>query len=135
MFKDAKIGDRVFNYLKQQWGTIEKITSFHEYPLQVKFDDDSVKTFTIDGRLSYSIVQTLFWDEVHPIIPPKKPLPDLKVDTKVLVWDEGMNCKEKRYFSNFNKYGLIECFANGKTSWNANKYVNAWNHWELVNDS
>jgi len=135
MFKEAKIGDKVFDYLKQQWGIIEGITPSYKdrYPLKVRFKDNSFKTFTEEGKLSYSIVQTLFWNEVKPITPPKKPLPNLKKDTKVLVWEYG-DVKRKRYFSHFSNTGLIYCFEKGKTSWTTTNTI-AWENWELADDS
>ena len=59
-----------------------------------------------------------------------KPMPQLEVDTKVLVWDEIDQEKYRRYFSHFDAFGRICTFDNGSTSWSADT-VSHWENWEL----
>lgn len=64
----------------------------------------------------------------------QNPLPDLAVDTEVLVW-ENPEQKRKRHFSHFNN-GQMCTFDKGCTSYTASKIKVAvtacWSHWELV---
>jgi len=132
MFEDVIVGDRLYSF-EEGWGIVEDITD-SDYPLIVQFKSKRVG-FTIDGkRWKLSQNPTLFWDKIEFEVP-KRPLPDLKVDTKVIVWaSEEDTRKEKRYFKEFNKDGGIACFTHGATSWNA-KGVVVWEHWELAGDN
>ena len=58
--------------------------------------------------------------------------PDLKVDTKVLVWDMRGDAKKERYFKGFDKNGDIECFKGGATSWSSRGAFSSWENWELA---
>ena len=133
MFKDAQVGDKVYDYYLQEWGTIKEITSSSEYPILVTFDDNTGDNYTYEGKRYSYVASTLFWDKPDPIIPPKKPLPSLEIDTKVLVWDSKGEPKRRRYFSNFNENGKIRCFALGNTSWTTED-VTTWKYWELWNE-
>jgi len=131
MFSNAEIGDNVFDYIKQEWGSILNIKHGNPYPILVEFSKYNTKSYTLGGKQSLSDVgPILFWDEVKPIEPPSKPLPNLKVDTKVLVWDYKTE-KNKKYFSHFDSDGKINCFTLGATSWSATGTV-AWSNWELA---
>ena len=127
MFKNAKIGDKLYS-MEDGWGVLEDITD-SDYPLIVQFKFQRVG-FTIDGkRWKLSKNQTLFWDKIEFEVP-KRPLPDLKVDTKVIVWNSG-EPKKKRHFKKFNKDGDIICFAHGATSWTMSGTF-TWKYWELA---
>ena len=132
MFKDAQVGDRVFNYLIQEWGEIISITNLRPYTVLVKFEYGTMGSYTIQGAKDAEALPVLFWDEVNPIIPPEKPLPKLEIDTPVLVWSSNTNHKYKRYFSHFDSKGNIHCFKNGTTSWSADGRTTEWKHWELA---
>jgi len=74
---------------------------------------------------------------VKQITPPKKPLPNLEVNTRVFVWDHNnketiSSMKFKRYFSHFASEGNIHCFASGATSWSSGGKTTQWEHWELA---
>jgi len=126
MFKNAKVGDKVFNYLYQRWETITDIRNNEPYPIVTFFNE-----YTYSGKeFVEDVVPTLFWGEVKPITPPEKPLPKLKVDTKVLVFYGSE--KVKRYFSHFNDDNKMECFINGTTSWTTNGDTVVWDNWELA---
>ena len=133
MFKNAQIGDRVFDYTLQEWGEIVSITNLRPYTVLVRFEYGTMGSYTIQGiKNSIDKLPTLFWDEVKPIIPPEKPLPDLDVDTPVLVWGSNTDYKYKRYFSHFDLKGSIHCFKSGTTSWSADGRTTEWKHWELA---
>ena len=133
MFKDAKIGDRLYS-VEDGWGIVEAINTSRIYPLTMKFDF-CVKSFTLEGRRYIgSQNPTLFWDKIEFEIP-KRPLPDLKVDTPVFVWNEKGMAREKKYFKEFNEDGKIVCFYGGATSWSYNGLDYEWNFWELAEDN
>ena len=132
MFKDAKIGDRVFDYTLQEWGEIISIGNLSPYTILVSFKNNKVRSYTIQGTRDTNKLPTLFWDEVKQIIPPEKPLPKIEIDTRVLVWDNNEVYKHRRYFSNFDSHGNINCFACGKTSWSSEGKTTPWKHWKLA---
>ena len=130
-FETAKVGDRVWS-LQFGWGKISKINDYScysSYPIDVEFDSGGFIMFTLDGRLYKNhVMQSLFWDEVV-IEVPTKPLPDLPVDAKVVVWDNGGQ-KFKRHFSHFEN-GTLYAFDDGRTSW-AGGATSPWRNWELA---
>jgi hypothetical protein len=72
-FSDAEVGDKVFDYLKQEWGNVVRIFKDDSHQLRVVYRD-SFDYYTIEGKLHmYDEVQVLFWDEVKPVTPPDKP--------------------------------------------------------------
>lgn len=131
MFKNAQIGDRVYDP-RYKDGTITFINPNNIYSIRVEFDFKLIqKYYTFDGRSSLDyITPVLFWNELE--IPPEayiKPLPKLEKDTKVLVWNDSSEIKEKRYFSHFNK-GKIYCYEQGCTSWSGTT-AHDWDNWEF----
>lgn len=82
MFREAKVGDRVWSLLNG-WGVIIDIAPECAYPLRVKFKDDS-QYFNLEGKtwdIHYS--PTLFWDEVKIEAPPR---PKRKVKKVIKGW-------------------------------------------------
>ena len=131
MFKDAKIGDKLYS-VEEGWGIVEAIHASRIYPLTIRFDC-CIRRFTLTGRrYEGSENPALYWDKIEFEIP-KRPLPDLKVDTKVFVWNSNKNRRVKRHFKAFNEDGDIICFAYGATSWTTNGAF-TWEHWELAED-
>ena len=131
MFRDVRKGDRVYS-LEYGWGMVTALDN-SDFPIFVDFKYEE-ETFALDGKVSRaSIHPTLFWDEVKIEIP-KKPLPDLEVDTRVLVWTKKGGKKIKRYFKRFNEDGAIECFMNGATSWTSNGAF-IYECWELAENN
>jgi hypothetical protein len=132
MFEDAKVGDRVWS-MQSGWGEVVENIPLADYGVSVKFDNNAYGSYSVCGRFQKSdLMPTLFWNEVKFEIP-KKPLPDLEVDTKVLVWDRCSDHKYKRYFSHFDKDGTIYCFENGRTSW-TEKDTTFWENWEIAEE-
>lgn len=134
MFKDAKVGDKAWS-IQAGWGTIYHISKERPYPIEFKSDISNKQyCFTYNGMYrEIDTNPTLFWNEFK--IPKEafiKPLPDLKIDTKVIVWNEE-NKKFKRHFSHF-KDGKIYCFNDGTSSWNATDNSGYWRNWEIYNE-
>ena len=91
MFSNAKIGDKVWNFA-YGWGTIADIQHGSTHPIVVRFLK-TAGTFTLGGKEAVSDLHpTLLWDEVKYEVP-KKPTPNLQVDTKVLVWNQDNSMK------------------------------------------
>lgn len=127
-FDNARIGDRVW-CIRSGWGEVKEICN-DDYPLIVMLENGRIETYTTGGLYHMEDVhQSLFWDEVK-FEAPKKPLPSLEVDAKVLVWN-GITPKTRRYFSHFSASGEIMCFVNGLTSWTTNQTAR-WDRWELA---
>jgi len=129
MFKDVKIGDRLYS-LVYGWGVVEEIGK-ENLQITVKFKNER-DTFTFDGKMyETDMHQTLFWDEIKFQVP-KKPLPDLEVDTKVIVWNKEGLIKCKRYFKEFTPDGIAVCFIKGYTSWTSSGETAKWEHFEVA---
>jgi hypothetical protein len=145
---NAKIGDRLWYYVTDEWLTVSNIGVYAEDTSQTmlilkdsteqkdyRFDLNGVKFYDKLGEKN----TTLLWDKVDFKLP-YKPLPDLKVDTKVLVWDDPCDGieKYKAYFAHFDEHsGQIGTFGGGMTSWSAaggNPTVNFWGHYEIIED-
>ena len=129
MFSNAKVGDKVWHHNRQKWSTILRIYKNHTYCIEI----EEGLTFTAQG-LSYSEnkMPSIFLNKWE--VPKEafvKPLPQLDVDTKVIVWDD-VNKKKKRHFSHFED-NKIKCFRLGQTSF-SNDYKGttvSWDNWEL----
>lgn len=134
-FTDAKAGDRVWS-ITEGWGVIrERRRPPTSYPLYVDFDNGNHKTYTLWGKYNYKDHgPTLFWDEVKTETP-EKPLPQLEVDAKVIVWDQDGK-KYNRHFSHFDEDGRLFAFNYGHTSFTSESspevWVTAWANWELA---
>lgn len=129
-FETAKVGDKVWS-AENGWGEIWSINDSDSYPIGVIWSNQKCcTTYTLGGkRLIAHDHQSLFWDEIE-IKAPTKPLPDLAVDTKVLVWS-AITPKTRRYFSHFSSSGEMMCFVNGMTSWTTT-VTSGWDNWELA---
>lgn len=130
-FETAKVGDRVWS-ITNGWGKVIRIDHGFDYPLIVKNDVGWCNSYTFCGYfIKAHAMQILFWDEVK-IEAPQKPLPELEVDTKVLVW-KNPNEKHKRHFSHF-KNGTIYTFDSGATSFSKlhENSITPWSYWELA---
>ena len=106
MFKNAKIGDRVWDF-RRGWGTIKQIDFNTKYPLKVVFDEyDGDETFNIEGKEYNNLKPTLFWDEIKFEIP-KKPL-SLEDELRKLEIKEFENGAVNYYLLWDNEYKKIK---------------------------
>ena len=131
-FENAKVNDKVW-CMRRGWGEIIHTLWGTRYPIQVIFPNGAFGTFTLGGLVNTGdTYQTLFWDEVKIKAPEKlmSVLPELPVDTKVIVWYDNMP-KYKRYFSHFSPSGRVVCFDYGLTSWTTVQ-ATEWDNWELA---
>ena len=136
MFSKAKEGDRVWSMM-YGWGTVINVDlEDPQYQLHVGFGDEQSDWFLRCGRsMPHHLNPLLFWDEVK-ITPPEKPLPDLKVDTPVLVRDSDDEEWCPRHFHSFGKDGRIRAWTSGCTRHTAGEVNNhcAWNEWKLADE-
>lgn len=131
-FETAKVGDKVW-CMMSGWGEIRGIDSSKDYPIAVYFAGDDFKTYTVDGLYEAdNLNRTLFWDEVV-IDAPVKPMPDLQVDAKVLVWNNSKAHAHNAHFCCFEG-GKIYTYESGRTSFTKalGDNLNGWNYWELA---
>lgn len=71
MFRDAKVGDRVWSQ-RHGWGFIARRDNDLTYPLVCKFGDEKC-TYSLEGKyVTHDKFPSLFWDEI-PIVAPPKP--------------------------------------------------------------
>ena len=130
-FETARVGDKVW-CMHTGWGEIIDTWASVSYPIAVYFPNEIRKLYTTGGYyVDDDVSQTLFWDVVK-VVAPQKPLPNLEVDTKVIVWTNPYK-KQKRHFSHFVD-GRIWTFDNGSTSFSKlhTNSVTGWPHWELA---
>ena len=145
MFSDAKAGDSVWSVL-DGWGVITSVRGDCTYGVRVYFGDatkavnkyrvkEFSQSYTKCGKLHYEDLNPiLFWDEIVFEVP-KKPLPDLEVDTKVLVWDvDKPKNKLVRYFCSFDASGRVVVFQHGTTSFSCEGYTEIWSEWEVYKE-
>ena len=125
--KKIKKGDKVWT-TNDGYITVDKIKKGATYAIVINGSN-----YTSDGKYnSYNKYPSLFWKEQTFDL--SKPLPKLKVDDKVIVWDDESN-KLKRYFSHFTKSGEIMTFVNGRTSFSASDTsATAWKSWEVYKE-
>lgn len=131
-FETAKIGDKVW-CITSGWGEIHDTGWSDRYPISVEFPDGEFRSYTLGGLYTeYDKTQSLFWGEVV-IEAPAKPLPELDVDTKVLVWNNSRAHASNAHFCCFEN-GKIYTYDNGRTSFTRllGDGLKGWNHWELA---
>ncbi len=94
-----------------------------------------VASFLSDGMFNFGdTVQSLFWSEPSISSPVRKaPLPKLKVDQRVRVWDHDLDKSINRHFSHFDDLGIIRVWQNGGTSFTSSVTLGYLN-WEIVED-
>jgi hypothetical protein len=124
------VGDKVWDS-RFGWSEVISIYNRKMYEIETNFN-----CYMSDGK--YHIEDkfpTLFWNEFEaPEGAFIKPLPKLRVDTKVLVWNDGDTVKLKRHFSHFYD-DEIYCFINGVTGWTTkNAITTSWDNWELYKE-
>jgi len=133
MDEEFKLKDRVIDILNGWWGNVVDIKDGEKYPILVSFDNGVNTSYTKDGRLSlFDKRSRLFFDDIPPFVAPprpKKPLPALKVDTKVIVWEED-GVKFPRFFKGWRGDKCL-CFANGQNSFSTNGFDTDWKYWKI----
>jgi len=136
MFSKAKEGDRVWSPI-HGWGKVKGVS---ENVLSVAFENNGRKNYYwVDKKTGKydenDINPAIYWQEFEiPKQAFKKHMPNLKVNTKVLVWGVDENYKYRRYFSHFGDNGEIYCFSGGATSWSSDGFTSTWENRELAEE-
>jgi len=55
-----KVGDKVFSYARQEWGTVENINNTH-YPVQVHFLSGDIETTPSQGHIKKLIKLQIYF--------------------------------------------------------------------------
>ena len=126
--KPIKIGDRVWDS-RAGWSTVEIICLDDKYPIRTENASYKETGF----RFSKDEFPSLFWKEQSFDL--TKPLPNLKVDDKIIVGNVSFNEDGfKRHFCKFDENGNAVVFNKGQTSWSNNGETSSWKHWKLPDD-
>jgi len=102
------------------------------YPVEVSLDNGKSETFTGEGRYyTLHVHPTLFlapfeWPTQEQ---PEPPLPDLPVDTPIMVRNHEYESWGHRHFAAW-KYGKVTTFTGGRTSFTENVTID-WEQWRL----
>ena len=130
VFKKEHIGMTVYHVIHGK-GKIVDFQSDEKYPLKIKFSEE-YECFLPDGReFMHNRNPSLSFKEYHlPVGWDKPPLPDLPIDTPILVWD-AISAKKIRYFAGFTDDGKVLAFKDGVSS-NYTSIKIEWDNWELA---
>ncbi len=124
IFKDYKVGDKVWN-ITRGWETIIEIDKKHndEYPIET-----NCGSYREDGRE--------YKNDLIPTIYPK-PVPELEIDTKVLVWYNDERTKTKRHFAKFDSNGKIMTYPEGCSSFTRILHLplETWDNYEKYGET
>lgn len=125
--KPIKVGDKVWDS-RVGWSGVKRICVNDKYPIETEY-----ATYKENGfRFSKDTYPSLFWKEQNFDL--SKPLPDLKVDDKVIVW-ENKGGELHRHFCKFDSNGDIVTFNYGQTSWTNFNKTSAWQNWRLPDNT
>jgi hypothetical protein len=86
MFSKAKVGDQVYDYLRNEFGIIVSLNDNKFYPIRVVYADSSKEVYTKEGYLQKGDKNPiLFWNYVPTIVPPSRPKKKIKVEQWVTI--------------------------------------------------
>lgn len=125
-FETAAVGDAVWS-AEHGWGIVKAIRPETPWPVRAEFRRGTA-SYTWDGRDDSNEPRTLYWEE---LVIPVKPLPKLKVDTLVRVWNKDRSRAKLRYFSHFEGTKLYT-YLWGATSVTTEGDSAIWENWEVV---
>lgn len=131
-----KVGDKVF-CLRSGNGVVTTDDMSGDYPIIVRFETcGSHIKYTSEGYSYKEDKVPMLYHGKPEIIAPPEPyrLPDIALDTPVLVRMSVLEEWEKRHFSNWTDNGQIKTFPDGKTSWSwsaSDRNTITWEEWKL----
>ena len=126
--------------INPRWKYITKDSCDTEYLYSEKPAEGAIRFRVHNGSTIESpflpILKDIPWREsLHEILPDgtlRKPLPDLKIDDKVLVWNFSQPCPVPRHFAGW-KSGKITCWYSGRTS-HTSELICTWDNWKLLEE-
>ena len=132
-FSNAKVGDKVFCLINGE-GIITNIDQT-SIPLRVEFKSGRIKWFQNNGKINIDdLIPSIYYNKFDIQIPEeayKQPLPDIAVDTPMIVWDIE-NRKSRGYFKCWSHSGKPITFFGGQTSFSSNGSISEWDNYEIV---
>ena len=120
-FDNIRLGDSIYS-LRYGTGTVIEVLppESSTYSVRAVFPDDPLYShgifITRCGRELIRDAKPTFFRNKPIITTPPKPLPDLPVDAKVLVWDCFNELEVPAYFHSFTDQGHIRVWRGGRTS-------------------
>jgi len=124
--KNIEIGDSVWS-IRNGWVFVANVWKRKDYVITTS----DGYTYTQNGNFyEEDSSPSLFWKE--QLVDLSKPLPNLKVNQKVIVWDDN-STKYYRHFYDFEDNGNIVTFKDGTTSWSSTG-VRSWENYEVLED-
>ena len=131
-FSKLPIGTKVWSFLDGD-GYISNIKSSNEYPLTVTFEDEYKSTYYIDGRQDRNDINPILFLQSFDI--PNKaykmPLPDLKIDAKIMVKHYESSEWVPAHFKQWHNR-MAECFNGMRTSWTSPElFTCIWKFWRI----
>jgi len=128
-----EVGDKVFD-MQYGAGKVIENSGTLTYPITVCFLDNRIETYTVEGRhLNSFAMPTLYFEKPYIVDTEPYRLPDLAMDTPVLVRLCNNKNWRKRHFYEWGKEGKCVAWDGGGTSWSANTY-STWTEWKLPKD-
>ena len=140
--RNFKVGDIVYwwHETRNIQGTVIEIMEGVNPPVIVRFSS-SQEGFTAGGQFFIDGPRILFFAPVNLNIPTcaieveKEDHPNFDVDTKLLVWNDIGN-KKQRHFSHFDELDRCCCFVDGRTSWttryNREEETSIWKNYKVI---
>ena len=130
---DVKVGDILFSCIRMEYVEVENVKDDCLYPIELTNGDH----FTFNGKYVKSDEHPILFktaqDAIEYISSLPQPLPDLAIDTPIIVWNNSL--RYKRHFYRWNNAGDPICFMGGRTSWSGDEEcVKSWKHWELAKE-
>lgn len=130
-----KVGDKVFDIIKQEWGIVKSTDDNDMYPIKVSFRHNNSSTYTVAGLINdtdklprLSFVECTFMDGKFT---QERPLPKIEKDTPIYVMYNSRREWCIRYFSHFEGNKAV-CFDNQKTS-KETLHTTSWKEWSITN--
>lgn len=138
-FSNVKVGDKLWSIQLGDCVVYLIYATSASYPIHVKNELGQSAVYSKFGKEDNDDAYQSLYFSNPMIVAPEEPvrLPDLKVDDKVIVWDNDGETAP-RYFSHFTKDGKICCFSDGATSFSVDKDSNGlpritiWDNYEIV---
>ena len=132
MFSKARVGDEIFSMRDGVVRIVEIDSSHATYPIRVEYGSclaPDTRWITVDGKQhANDRMPTYFWSKPEVIIPPR-PLPELEVDTPVLVRDAEDYSWISAHFAGWEG-SRIQTWGGGRTS-HTTEVKHSWDQWKL----
>ena len=140
MFSKAKVGDVIYSMRNGEVRIVEINNSHATYPIRVEYGSylaPDTRWITLDGKEhSSDSMATYYWAKPE-VTAPSKPLPDLAIDTPILVRNRSYGSWCRRHFAGFLENGIVTAWPDGMTSFSTQDVRGAsvgWEEWILPED-